>query len=267
MKKIYYLFTLIISMFVIIFMTSNQGLSHSTAAPFGNTGSPGDGGPSATCARLGCHATTVNTGPGILNIDLSDIPSSGWAPGETYAISVHLTEGTKMTYGFELTVEDSIGNKKGSFTGNSTVVVANQFWPTHHNTSATGNWTFGWTAPTDNSQKLIFYASGNAANGNGNSTGDNIYTTSLSVERDLFAGLPDMDAKNKIKIKGNPAHEVLITEAPAGTLLRIYSMNGQLLQYYKHKSTREVVNISQLQDGVYLLTDGSGKFTSPFVVN
>ena len=42
-------------------------------------------------------------------------------------------------------------------------------------------WSFEWTAPPDDVGPVTFYAAGNAANNNGNNSGDYIYTTSALV--------------------------------------------------------------------------------------
>ena len=185
MKKRYYLIFSGILMIAIVILTAHDSLTKSSEAPFGNTGSIGDGS-SNTCGKLGCHATSINTGTGTLSIDLSSIPSVGWSPGKTYNIGVSVTESGRGTFGFQLTVENTSGAKKGNLTGTNKVVVANTSWATHKGTSGTGNWSFDWTAPTDNSQEIVFNAAGIAANGDGKSTGEHIYTMSKSVDRSLF---------------------------------------------------------------------------------
>ncbi|MEQ9062958.1 MAG: choice-of-anchor V domain-containing protein [Vicingaceae bacterium] len=260
MKKVYYSAATLISMIAIIAFSAGESLTSSVAAPFGNTGSIGDGS-GQTCGKLGCHATATNTGPGSLTIDLSDIPSTGWRAGNTYSITVNLSESGKGTFGFQLTAEDPSGNKKGSFTGNNQVVVANTSWPTHKNTSSTGNWTFDWTAPNDNSQQIIFYAAGNAANGNGQPTGDNIYTVSSSSNKDPLSGLDNANSKASFKVMTNPVRQTLRLRAPVGSTLFIYSLNGQMKKTFVQYADITEVAVDDLNSGMYLLVNEDRTFT------
>lgn len=59
-----------------------------------------------------------------------------------------------------------------------------------------------WTPPAQDTGDVIFYAAGNAANGNGNNQGDRIYTTSLTIRAEslcTFTGQP------RIQSLGNSA--------------------------------------------------------------
>lgn len=247
-------------MIAIVFLTAQNSLTKSSGAPFGNTGSIGDGA-SNTCGKMGCHATSVNTGPGALTIDLSNIPSTGWAPGKTYNIGVTVADAGRGTFGFQLTVENTTGGKKGTLTGTNKVTVANTNWATHKGTSATGNWTFDWTAPTDNSQQLIFNMAGIGANSNGNQTGDNVYTTSKSVDRDLIAGINDLDDQSAYVILNNPAESILSLEAPTGSEMILFNMNGQREMNIVFSSDHMDVSVDHLKRGMYILTNDRATFS------
>ena len=78
-------------------------------SPGGKTNSPLDG---QNCTM--CHSGTINSGQGSVNIS-SDVPVSGYIPGNTYTITVMGAHPSFTKYGFELTAESS-GSKTGGFT-------------------------------------------------------------------------------------------------------------------------------------------------------
>jgi hypothetical protein len=101
-----------------------------------------------------------------------------------------------MRWGFEMTALDSADQKAGTFAplNSFTQVINNQgpipsrqyieqttdgsFFGQHNGAS----WTFKWTAPADVAGIITFYVAGNQANGDGNSSGDNIYSTFVASQ-------------------------------------------------------------------------------------
>lgn len=148
----------------------------------GKTGSPGDNG--NTCTE--CHGGTASPQNGWIT---SNIPVDGYTPGEIYTITATGTHNGVVKFGFEATAENSTGTKVGTIAitnSTETKLVNNNKSVTHKSTGTTpsGNtksWSFNWTAPAAGTGNVGFYAAFNAANGNGNSTGDVIYKSSLSV--------------------------------------------------------------------------------------
>jgi hypothetical protein len=94
-----------------------------------------------------------------------------------------------VRFGFELTVEDSQGNKVGTlqltdatrtkFTngGDAVTHTDNGITPTGNSNS----WSVDWVAPIGVSGNIGIYAAFNAANGNGNTSGDVIYKSSIFI--------------------------------------------------------------------------------------
>lgn len=177
MKTIYYY---LVAAAIFIFMTAE--VDHFMGSPGGKTGSPGDNG--ATCTE--CHSGTATTQAGWIT---SNIPAEGYTPGETYNVTATGTHKGVQRFGFEATAENSAGSKTGTLSiinSNETKLANQNHSVTHKNTGTTpmGNsksWSFNWTAPAAGTGDVTFYAAFNAANGNGNSTGDVIYKSSLAV--------------------------------------------------------------------------------------
>ncbi len=177
MKKIIYV--LLSSVGFLVLLTSNMDFSG--GSPGGKTGSPADG---ATCTQ--CHAGTASPVEGWIS---SDIPATGYMPGETYTITATGTHSGVNKFGFEVTAEDNSDVKTGTFV--ITNSAENKFTNddnavTHQpeGTTPSGDtktWTFDWTAPAESTGDVTFYGAFNAANGNGANTGDVIYTSNFTV--------------------------------------------------------------------------------------
>lgn len=174
---------LIYNLFIILMIPAAIALmSYSTGSPGGKTGSVGDGG--ATCTQ--CHVGTAQSQSGWIT---SDIPAEGYEPGNTYTITATGTHTGVVKFGFELTAENTAGAKKGTliltnttrtkFTNGTSAVTHTADGNTPSGNS--NSWTMDWTAPAAGTGQIKFYAAFNAANGNGNNTGDQIYTSFLTV--------------------------------------------------------------------------------------
>lgn len=177
MKKIIYVLMSGIGMIVLL----NSNLDSSGGSPGGKTGSPADG---ATCTQ--CHTGTANPVEGWI---ASDIPATGYMPGETYTITATGSHEGVVKFGFEVTAEDNADAKTGTFEitnadesklTNSNTAVTHQ----SEGTTPSGNmksWTFDWTAPDESTGDVTFYGAFNATNGNGGTSGDVVYTSNYTV--------------------------------------------------------------------------------------
>ncbi len=176
MKKLYTIF-LVLSTPVILLLMAN-----STGSPGGRTGSPGDNGNTCT----GCHTGTASTISGWIT---TNVPPQGYTPGQTYTITATGTHSGVVKFGFELTVENSLGVKAGTLQlaePTRTKFINNNKAVTHTAagnvpTGNTNTWTVNWVAPAGVSGNVGIYAAFNAANGNGNTGGDVIYKSSTFI--------------------------------------------------------------------------------------
>ena len=152
----------------------------------GYTNAPGDIG---NCTA--CHNDPIelpNVGPG--SISITGAPAT-YQPGQQYTLTVTVQQGgDRDAFGFQLTAIGLNGNRAGTLQelGSNTQVLSvtglggRQY--IEHNTLGTipsqpgrGTWQLRWTAPDTDIGTVIFYAAGNAANGDGANFGDYIYTT------------------------------------------------------------------------------------------
>ncbi len=176
MKPVYkLLFVFIIPVVLILY-------ANSSGSPGGKSGSPGDG--NTTCTQ--CHTGTASPQSGWIT---SNIPSEGYTPGQTYQITATGTHSGVVKFGFELTAETSSGVKTGTFviTDATRTKLINNSKAVTHTTAGnvpsgnTSTWTMNWTAPATDVGQVRFYAAFNAANGNGGTGGDVVYTSTLFV--------------------------------------------------------------------------------------
>ena len=146
--------------------------------PDEKTGAPNEG----TCAD--CHAgNALNVAGGSLMVTIPET----YQPNEVYTIIVDLSRAGQSKWGFEMTALDANGARAGSFTAddaaNTQLTETNNKQYIQHTTAGTAtgtndahSWEFEWTAPDADIGPITFYAAGNAANGDGGTTGDYIYT-------------------------------------------------------------------------------------------
>src|SRR5256714_6842631 len=158
----------------------------SAGPPAGYTPAPGE----VTCCA--CHTTPAQSF-GTISLNAPQ----HYTPGETYDITVtHDTQDpTRVRWGFELTALDSADQKAGALAPSDDLTqVVNDQGPfpsrqyIEHTSTGTfpgqqnsASWTFKWTAPDTDVGPVTFYVAGNQANGDGNSSGDNIYFTFSSA--------------------------------------------------------------------------------------
>ncbi|HEX3560581.1 MAG TPA: PQQ-dependent sugar dehydrogenase [Pyrinomonadaceae bacterium] len=170
----------------VILLTDNaanpRARAFSAGPPAGYTHAPGE----VDCSD--CHTTPARS-TGTITLDTPQ----HYTPGQTYDINVtHASpDPTRIRWGFELTALDSSDEKAGALAPSDdlTQAVNNQgSFPTRqyieHTSKGTfpgqqngAHWTFKWTAPDGDVGPVTFYVAGNQANGDGNSSGDNIYFT------------------------------------------------------------------------------------------
>lgn len=169
--------------FVLTYNTATHAFS--AGPPAGYTGAPQEE-PEA-CAE--CHVPP-DAGTGKISITAPQT----YIPGQTYPITVTHTnpDQTRLRWGFELTVLDTASDEKAgnlqSVDGLTQVLnnagpgLARQY--IEHTAAGTfigqrngASWTFNWTAPAIDVGPVVFYAAGNHANNDGNTSGDYIYKT------------------------------------------------------------------------------------------
>jgi uncharacterized protein (TIGR03437 family) len=166
----------------------------STGPPTMRTGAATDGGVSCTA----CHRTfaPANSDPR----GKVAITAAPYTPGVTQTIQVTISHPDQKRWGFQLTAR-SAGNptqQAGTFTPNANIRVrcgaagadapcngalefASHRSAVFTDSGAGHTYSVDWTPPAHAVGDILFYAAGNAADGNGANTNDRIYTTNTIV--------------------------------------------------------------------------------------
>ena len=168
----------------------------SSGPPAGYTGAPGE--VQEACAE--CHVP-ADAGTGHISITAPQT----YVPGQTYQITVSHSnpDPTRLRWGFEFTALDTSDEKAGDLQSlDGLTQVLNNAGPgsarqyIEHTAAGTfvgqqdgATWTFNWTAPPTDVGHVTFYAAGNQANNDGNTSGDYIYRTFVTAAP--FASTPD----------------------------------------------------------------------------
>lgn len=212
---------LAISLAVVLFTDNSANprvRANFSGPPAGFTGAPGE----LRCDD--CHTTPTQS-----NGSITINAPSTYTPGQTYNITVThaTTDQSRVRWGFEMTALDGADQKAGTFVplNSFTQVLNNQgpfpsrqyieqttdgsFFGQHNGAS----WTFQWTAPADVVGVITFYVAGNQGNGDGNSSGDNIYFT-FAAAQPVSAPQLRLEQNGPIANQAAAADAVLLVRDP-----------------------------------------------------
>lgn len=257
-KPIYYFLAIVVCL-----LLAPNVFSKLTGSPGAKTGSPMDGN---NCTA--CHSAAVNSGTGMLSV-ATNIPTQGYTAGQTYAIVVEMSQASINRFGFEITCEGS-GAKAGTFgitDAANTQLVNNNAAVTHTQGGTFGSgsktWTMNWTAPT-NVQTVNFYVSAMSANGNGNNTGDDVYTTVRTFNE---ATSSVTEIQNKITTFVNPISKDIMINSLVPVIaknLKVYDVSGKLLVDKKNLQLPTALDVDFLDARIYIVSMHlkSGEFLS-----
>jgi len=184
-----------------------------SASAFGptpaHTGAPNEG----NCTA--CHSDfPVNSGTG--SVSISALPAN-YLPNQQIPVTVTTSKEDAVIYGFQITVLDSQGRRVGTYnllpqTPAQTQIangIVGGFQRSYVEHTADGtiptafgakSWNFNWTAPAQRVGKVSFYVAGNAANSDGSTSGDYIYTNSKSILSGSAISNFDGDGKSDIAV-------------------------------------------------------------------
>lgn len=238
-------------------------LANSGGSPGQRTGSAVDG--AKTCATQGgCHA---NASAPILKQDMitTDIPATGYVPGESYKITLNPTKAGASRWGFEMMVQNSSNEASGAFVSNTdgNIVSGNTDRITHKFASGAGGdsktWVLDWTAPTTADGDLQIFASVLAANGNGNTGGDQLIIDTLDISVNATASLSSV-VSQEIVLYPNPVVSELHIKGFDGSnaVISVFDMMGKEVIAMPFE---RVVSVRDLPSGNYTLKVASNNIT------
>ena len=239
--------------------------ANSSGAPPELTGAPGE----KTCTA--CHVGTANSGPGSLQIRFDG--ALNWTPGQPVKVKVTLSDPNATRWGFQLTARAA--SNPGQMAGSFRIIedttrlapnpppglqfVTHTLTGTHAGTTGSVSWQVEWTPPADAGfGDVIFYAAGNAANGNGQADpGDRIYTATFTASpgtpvSGVVRVLPQL-AFGSSNDLGNWATAVYLhnaTDAPVQATVRFFGADGTPLAVPGVNATSAALNLGPRGTGV-----------------
>ena len=221
-------------------------MSSSTGRDDARTGSPGDGGATCTaCHGGGSFGASINIS--------TNIPGGGYETSTEYDITVNVSS-SASAHGFQITAEETSGNSKvGTFVAGTGSRVTGAGKRVTHSNPNQNSWMFKWTSPSSDQGSIKFYAAGNAANGNGATSGDQIVTTSTSGFTVL--GLSTVSKLN-FTMFPNPSKDYLTIQLPTGVLnadVQLFDITGRLLKTSNGIASNKQIDVQDLSSGIYIL--------------
>ncbi len=243
---------------IITFFLLSAGTMYHTGTPGGKTGSPSDG---SSCTQ--CHSGTPLTGTSWIS---SNIPETGYEPGNVYIITIQGSHTGAQRYGFELTAENASNEKVGKFevimdtqtqltniTGNAITHTNMGIMPV----AGQAEWNCQWIAPEAGAGQVTFYAAINAANGNGTTSGDIIYLDNKAYnEKVEIVSISEARNKPNILVFPNPTSDFIniqINELTINTISLI-DIQGkmQILNFPQNQESFQI-NLNSMAKGIYWL--------------
>lgn len=245
MKKAYYVFIILLAPLLLLI------LAYSSGAPPEYTGSPLDGQDCSSCHLPG-PATNID------NLITTTIPIEGYTPGETYTVVLSSGELSAEKFGFQITSE-TVTSKTGSWiiTNSTRTKLAGTAAVTHtlagtNPSGVSNNWTMDWTAPAEGTGQVMFYAAVNKTNNSGSNSGDEIYTSMLTVEESTI-GVPELAGRESVGIYPNPATERINVVLPPNSIVNLLDNSGRMIRSIQSVNEMLQIDVSNLEQGIYYL--------------
>ena len=246
-----------VAIVMVVGLQSEQGVSYTSGAPSGRTGSPGDGG--WHCATSGCHASNPGTPSGAEMIALtSDVPASGYIPGNTYEFTATMTDSTVSKFGFQISPQNVAGDILGTLiAGPETGLVGLGGYVTHTFVNTLGDgmrsWDFSWTAPVQGTGDVTFYGAYNFCNNNGQTSGDVILLMDTTIQENITTGVADA-ANKKVIAYPNPSNGTFRLDGISGQVsYQLFSLSGSLVSTGYASNSMVSLDRSVVSQGSYVM--------------
>lgn len=249
----------------------NIAHTNGAGAPAGRTGNPGELS-GASCNSSGCHVGGPSVSNEVAELT-SDIPSTGYEPGQTYTITVTMTKPGGTKFGFEVSPQNGSGSLQGSLSspGTGAQLIGGSKYVTHTSAGTSGSgsktWTFNWTAPSVGTGAVTFWGAFNFANGNNSVSGDVIVNDSFTFQ-EATVSINEINSANEgFSVYPNPVTDMVnvkfnLTEAE-DINVELYSLDGKLVSKLAHDNLvagdhHLTHDLSTVSSGIYFVKISDG---------
>ncbi len=264
LKNVYTLFALIA--LAIVFQGRSSGPG--TAASLEVTGAPGSGGDMGTCANSGCHVGGAFDPSIAIALDDGDyIPISEYVPGKAYFMKIDFTTaGGQAGTGFQAVALDASDTQAGSWSTIPGLMqianISNRDYLEHNALNSGTDWEAEWTAPEAGTGDVTIYVAGLASNGNGNTQGDGVATSTITLTEMPPSSIALLDRDFAVmSLAPNPVVDrtlLTLSSKSSGTFqLNVLNTNGQSMHSEKlnlqEGENEKNLRLGDLQSGLYFL--------------
>ncbi len=257
----------------IVSTTLNSAHSNGSGAPTGNTGSPAD---NKTCAQTSCHPGPASAITGAIT---SDVPSSGYTPGNTYTITATVTDPSITKFGFQISPQNTAGTLLGSMailnTTTTKFTSASSKYITHKSAgtsfpSHTATWSFAWTAPVSGTGDVTFYGAFNFTNNNNDESGDQIRTSTLTIQEAFGVGIDEGTTTASLQLYPNPATDQIrlnySLNSAQQVVVSLYNTSGNKIADLANETQQPgnynmAFSLNDYSAGVYMIVLKTGERT------
>jgi hypothetical protein len=236
----------------------------------GYTGSPGDSLKNCTV----CHGGTAVAIEGWIT---SNIPTTGFVPGNTYKITATNTSLSHNRFGFSISPQAINGTLLGKLIVTDTArtkLNGNDKYITYRPAGVPNDdkaiWEFEWVAPADTVNEVVFYGAFNS-NQDGHKGGDLTRLSTLKVFKEGFTGGAELSFGLNQRLYPNPCNDYLeiSMDIPVSseTTISLCDLNGKVVEtlfqnFVKVGTINEKINMTHVKSGVYLVQTETGKLIS-----
>ncbi len=225
------------------------------------TGSPLSPGPCQACHSQGNFNPSLD-----IKLLAADQPVSSYTPGETYTFRVIVNANANASlFGFQAVAlfpngDAQAGTFQGAPTGISIRTVNDRKYPEHTFPSLKDTFSLQWVAPAANSGEVRFYASGVAANGNSNSSGDGSATKSLFIS-ESGPSSTSSDQSEMVGLLAKNINNQLYIECPEidGNLILADLSGRMIIQQFAPAGHEIIVPTGSMQPGIYIIHWNNGQ--------
>ena len=224
------------------------------------------------CTQSSCHDDgTINTGPGTLQIEV-DGGATTYLPGATHLCRVTISHPGVIKFGFQgVVLTDGDTNSVGDisltndiFTQTFTPRFGKPFYGREYVTHTKDgtladvpgqkSWTFLWTAPNVGIGDITIYVASMASNNNEEQTGDDAYSTSLTLTEGTPTGTGLEYYIKRIRIFPNPFHQELTIWSPfqKAAIFDLYDLTGKLIGSVGINEVYNRIYFESISNGLYL---------------
>jgi hypothetical protein len=230
--------------------------SSSGSAPAGRTGSPGDG---ISC-NTGCHGGQPGTPSGSEAVSITGLPAGGYVAGQTYDLTLTMTDPSAARWGFQLIVEDASNNSAGTLISGSGSTIVSSEYLTHSpavSGSGSASWDFQWTAPASGSGDVGFYYAALFANNDFGNSGDVTINGSEMLSEASGVGISEAELA-ALSVYPNPVIDeinIAAKDVDEEIMITLFNVEGKKVieQSFEPGDITIDVASKSLNSGIYFL--------------